>query len=128
VQLEVWLQTAKMRAAGQPGDCIGRSNFADAAYWTVAQLVTHHTVNGCALNAGDLFGSGTLSGPEPEQAGSLLELTEGGKKPVTLGNGEQRTFLLDGDTITLRGHCARDGFRRIGFGDCSATVLPALGG
>jgi fumarylacetoacetase len=114
-----------MRAAGHAGDRIATSNFADAAYWTVAQLVAHHTVNGCALQPGDLFGSGTLSGPRPEQAGSLLELTEGGKKPIALSNGEQRTFLLDGDAITLRGRCERSGFRRIGFGDCTATVLPA---
>jgi fumarylacetoacetase len=117
-----------MREAGQPGECISRSNFADAAYWTVAQLVTHHTVNGCALRPGDLFGSGTLSGPKPEQAGSLLELTEGGKRPIALSNGEQRTFLLDGDAITLRGQAVRSGFRRIGFGDCTATVLPAVQG
>ncbi len=125
VALEVWLQTGRMRAAGHAGDRIATSNFADAAYWTVAQLVAHHTVNGCALQPGDLFGSGTLSGPRPEQAGSLLELTEGGKKPIALSNGEQRTFLLDGDAITLRGRCERSGFRRIGFGDCTATVLPA---
>ena len=125
VGLEVWLQTAAMRKAGHAGDRIANSNFADAAYWSVAQLVTHHTVGGCALNSGDLFGSGTLSGPLPAQAGSLLELSQGGKQPITLSNGEQRTFLLDGDTIALRGHCQRNGFRRIGFGDCSATVLPA---
>ena len=125
VGLEVWLQTAAMREAGHAGERIATSNFADAAYWSVAQLVTHHTVGGCALNSGDLFGSGTLSGPLPHQAGSLLELSQGGKQPITLSNGEQRTFLLDGDTITLRGHCQRNGFRRIGFGDCSATVLPA---
>ena len=125
--LEVWLQTAAMREAGHAGDRIATSNFADAAYWTVAQLVTHHTVGGCALNSGDLFGSGTLSGPTRAQSGSLLELSEGGKRPITLSNGEQRTFLLDGDRITLRGHCAREGFRRIGFGDCSATVLPSGG-
>ena len=125
VGLEVWLQTAAMRAAGHAGERIASSNFADAAYWTVAQLVAHHTVGGCALNSGDLFGSGTLSGPQRDQAGSMLELSEGGKRPITLHNGEQRTFLLDGDRITLRGHCARDGLRRIGFGDCSATVLPA---
>jgi fumarylacetoacetase len=125
IDLEVWLQTAKMREAGHAGERISRSNFADAAYWSVAQLVAHHTVNGCALSNGDLFGSGTLSGPKPEQAGSLLELTEGGKKPITLANGEQRTFLLDGDAVSLRGECRRDGFRRIGFGACTATVLPA---
>jgi fumarylacetoacetase len=124
IALEVWLQTATMREAGHGGDRIATSNFADAAYWTVAQLVTHHTVGGCALASGDLFGSGTLSGPIREQSGSLLELSEGGKKPISLSNGEQRAFLLDGDAITLRGHCTREGFRRIGFGDCSATVLP----
>ncbi len=123
--LEVWLQTAAMREAGQAGERIATSNFADAAYWSVAQLVAHHTVGGCALSSGDLFGSGTLSGALPGQAGSLLELSEGGKRPIQLANGEQRTFLLDGDAITLRGHCQRSGYRRIGFGDCSATVLPA---
>jgi fumarylacetoacetase len=126
IDLEVWLQTSAMREAGQQGVRISRSNFAEAAYWTVAQLVAHHTVNGCNLNTGDLFGSGTLSGPHPEQAGSLLELTEGGTKPITLANGEQRAFLLDGDSVTLRGHCQREGFRRIGFGPCTATVLPTV--
>jgi fumarylacetoacetase len=125
VQLEVWLQTAKMRAAGHAGDRIARSGFADAAYWTVAQLVAHHTVNGCALQSGDLFGTGTLSGPAPDQAGSLLELSRGGQQPLQLSNGEQRTFVQDGDAIVLKGYCQRDGFRRIGFGECRATVLPA---
>jgi len=125
VQLEVWLQTETMRRSGAAGDCISRSNFADAAYWTVAQLVAHHTVNGCSLRSGDLFGSGTLSGPQPEQAGSMLELTEGGKRPITLSSGEQRTFVLDGDAVRLTGRCVRPGFRSIGFGACEATVLPA---
>ena len=123
VSLEVWLQAERMKVAGQAPECIGRSNFADAAYWTAAQLVTHHTVNGCVMNPGDLLGSGTLSGTAPEQAGSLLEMTQGGKKPITLANGEQRTFLLDGDTITLKGYCSREGFKRIGLGECSATVV-----
>jgi fumarylacetoacetase len=126
VELEVWLQTPQMRAAGHAGDCIAKSNFAQAAYWTVAQLVAHHTVNGCALQAGDLFGSGTLSGLRPEQAGSLLELTQGGKQAFALSNGESRTFVQDGDTIVLKGYCQRAGARRIGFGECRATVLPAL--
>jgi fumarylacetoacetase len=125
VQLEVWLQTQAMREAGHAGDCISRSHFGQAAYWTVAQLVAHHTVNGCALRPGDLFGSGTLSGPLPEQAGSLLELSQGGKQPLTLANGEQRTFLLDGDAVTLKGVCSKPGAARIGFGACSAVVLPA---
>ena len=125
VQLEVWLQTETMRQAGHRGQCISRSNFAEAAYWTVAQMVTHHTVNGCALGPGDLFGSGTLSGPRPDQAGSMLELSQGGKQPITLGNGEERSFLQDGDAITLKGVCAKPGAARIGFGACSAVVLPA---
>ncbi|MDO9251009.1 MAG: fumarylacetoacetase [Hydrogenophaga sp.] len=127
IDLDVLLQTARMRAEGLAPERISRSNAAHAAYWSLAQLVTHHTVNGCALSAGDLFGSGTLSGPKPEQAGSLLELTAGGKHTITLGNGETRTFLEDGDSITLRGRCERAGFQRIGFGDCTATVLPPLG-
>ena len=102
-----------------------RGNAREAAYWTPAQLVAHHTVGGCNLQPGDLFGSGTLSGPGPDQAGSLLELTQGGKQPMTLPNCEVRTFLADGDTLTLRGFCERAGARRIGFGACSATVLDA---
>jgi fumarylacetoacetase len=124
VQLEVWLQTEAMRTAGHTGDRLTSSNAGDA-YWTVAQLVAHHTVNGCNLRDGDLFGSGTLSGPRPEQAGSLLELTQGGKQPITLSNGETRGFLEDGDTLILRGSCQRAGFRRIGFGECRGTVQPA---
>jgi fumarylacetoacetase len=127
INLDVLLQTARMRAEGLAPELISRSNAAQAAYWSLAQLVTHHTVNGCALSAGDLFGSGTLSGPKPDQAGSLLELTVGGKQHITLGNGERRTFLEDGDSITLRGRCTRTGFQSIGFGECTATVLPPLG-
>jgi fumarylacetoacetase len=125
IALEVLLQTRHMREAGLPAQCISRSNFADAAYWSVAQLVTHHTVNGCALASGDLFGSGTLSGPGPDEAGSLLELTQGGRQAITLANGERRTFLEDGDRVALTGRCSRAGFRSIGFGSCEATVLPA---
>ncbi|MDE2368822.1 MAG: fumarylacetoacetase [Burkholderiales bacterium] len=124
VGLEIWLQTAEMRRHGMPAQRIAQSNFADAAYWTPAQLVTHHSVNGCALHAGDLLGTGTLSGPRPEQAGSLLELSQGGKVPINLASGERRTFLADGDEVTLRGHCERAGARRIGFGACSARILP----
>ena len=125
VDLAVLLQTPRMRQSGAALECIARSNFADAAYWTIAQLVTHHSVNGCRLANGDLIGTGTLSGATPDAAGSLLELTAGGKKPLTLPAGEQRTFLEDGDTVTLRARCRRDGFRDIGFGDCRGTVLPA---
>lgn len=124
IELEVWIQTAQMQAAGHAGDRLSQSNYRDA-YWTVAQLVAHHTVNGCNLRAGDLFGTGTLSGPLPEQGGSLMELSAGGKRPIPLSNGETRTYLEDGDTVILRGYCVREGFRRIGFGECRGTVLPA---
>jgi fumarylacetoacetase len=124
IQLEVWLQSARMRAAGTPAQRLSRSSFRDA-WWTVAQMLTHHTVNGCNLSAGDLFGSGTQSGPTPEQAGSLLELTAGGKQAITLPGAEQRTFLEDGDRVTLRGWCERPGYVRIGFGEATGTVLPA---
>ena len=126
IELEVWLQTPTMLKANHAGVRLSQSNFIDG-YWTAAQLVTHHTVNGCNLRSGDLFGSGTLSGPTFEQGGSLLELTQGGKKAIHLPNGESRTFLEDGDTIILRGYCLRDGFRRIGFGECKGTVLSAAG-
>lgn len=125
VQLEVWLQTAKMRAAGAAAVRLTRSNACEAAYWTPAQLVTHHAAGGCNLRAGDLLGSGTLSGPGPDESGSLLELTQGGKQPIQLPNGEQRAFLADGDTLILRGHCEREGARRIGFGECAGTITPA---
>ena len=126
ITLEVWLQTEKMRAAGEPATRLTRGSTTQAAYWTAAQLVTHHTVNGCNLQPGDLLGSGTLSGPTLEEAGSLLEITLGGKQPMTLPNGETRTFLEDGDTLTLRGYCERDGAVRIGLGEVSGTVLPAV--
>jgi fumarylacetoacetase len=124
VELEVWIQTSAMRAKGHPGDRLSRSNFRDA-YWTLSQLVAHHTVNGCNLQSGDLLGTGTLSGPSPEQGGSLLELSRNGKQPLALTGGETRTFLEDGDCVRLRGRCERAGFRRIGFGECAGTVLPA---
>ena len=124
VSLQVLIQTEAMRDACLPPQRLSQSSYRDA-YWTMAQMITHHTVNGCNLQAGDLLGSGTQSGKKPEQAGSLLELTAGGKNPLTLGNGENRTFLEDGDAIMLRGHCERNGFRRIGFGDCRGQVLPA---
>jgi fumarylacetoacetase len=124
VTLEVWLSTAAMGRAGEAPQRLMQSNFKDS-YWTVAQMVAHHTVNGCNLSTGDLLGSGTQSGPGPGEGGSMLELSSGGKAPLTLANGERRSFLEDGDTVTLRGHCAREGFRRIGFGDCTGTIAPA---
>jgi fumarylacetoacetase len=125
IALEAWLQTAAMREAGHPGDRISHANFTDA-YWTAAQLVAHHTSGGCNLQSGDLFGTGTLSGPNAGQGGSLLELSLGGKQPLALSNGQSRTFLEDGDTVILRASCQRPGFARIGFGECRGTVLPAV--
>jgi len=123
ITLEVSLQTSRMRHDGIPPQPLARSNFR-YAYWTLAQLITHHSVNGCNLRPGDLFGSGTLSGPAPEQAGSLLELTAGGRLPLHVG-ADTRTFLEDGDRVVLRAWCERPGHRRIGFGSAAGTVLPA---
>jgi fumarylacetoacetase len=123
--LEVDLHTASMRAAGLPPQRLSRGRWTEAAWWTLAQLVTHHTVGGCKLQPGDLLGTGTLSGPGPGQAGSLLELSSGGKSPLTLPGGETRTFLQDGDTLTLRAWGEKPGARRIGLGACSGTVQPA---
>jgi len=124
VELQVWLQTSRMSDDDTPPLMLSRSNSRDA-YWTTAQLIAHHTVNGCNLAAGDMLGSGTLSGPNPDEGGSLLELTMGGTAPLRLPNGETRTFLEDGDTVILRGYCDKSGYRRIGFGECRATVRPA---
>ncbi|WP_119153220.1 fumarylacetoacetase [Caldimonas tepidiphila] len=124
ITLEVWIQTARMREAGEQAVKLMSSNFRDA-YWTLAQMVTHHSVNGCNLQPGDLLGSGTQSGPDASQGGSLLELSQGGKQPIPLPNGEMRTFIEDGDTLILRAWCERPGAKRIGFGECAATVLPA---
>uniref|UniRef100_A0A6Q2XSS0 Fumarylacetoacetase n=1 Tax=Esox lucius TaxID=8010 RepID=A0A6Q2XSS0_ESOLU len=94
-------------------------------YWTMKQQLAHHTVNGCNVRPGDLLASGTISGPEPESFGSLLELSWRGTKTVDLGEGETRTFLKDGDEVTLTGYCEGSGYR-VGFGPCTGTVLPAL--
>jgi fumarylacetoacetase len=123
IQLEVLLQTEKMRQDGLPAQRLSLSNFSHS-YWTVSQMVTHHTVNGCNLQAGDFLGSGTQSGPLPEEAGSLLELTEGGKKPIVFSNGEQRVFIEDGDSIIMRGWAQKDGAPRIGFGEVEGRLLP----
>ena len=124
VQLEVLLQSAAMRAAGTAPQRLSLANFRDS-YWSVSQLVAHHTVGGCNLRPGDLLGSGTQSGPTPEAAGSLLELTGGGKRTIALPDGESRLFLADGDTIIMRGWAQRPGLPRIGFGEVAGTVLPA---
>ena len=124
IQLQVGLQTARMRQAGEKDASISRTSYRHA-YWTVAQMLAHHTVNGCNLQPGDLLGSGTLSGPTLDQAGALIELTAGGKNPLQLPGGEQRTYLEDGDSVVLRGWCEKPGAARIGFGECWGTVLPA---
>ncbi|MDY0743787.1 fumarylacetoacetase [Paucibacter sp. R3-3] len=125
IELEVWLQTATMRAAGEPAVRLMRSNFGSSAYWTLAQMLTHHASNGCNLQPGDLLGTGTQSGAAAEESGSLLELSDGGKRPLTLPNAEARTFLQDGDTVTLKAFAQRGDARRIGFGACSGTILAA---
>ena len=94
-------------------------------YWTVAQMVAHHTSNGCNLRAGDLFGSGTLSGTDRGTEGCLLEMTRGGREPVALPNGETRRYLQDGDEVIFRAHCRRPGRVPIGFGECRGQVVPA---
>jgi fumarylacetoacetase len=125
IQLEVWLETAQQRAQGQAPSRLSHTSFKHQ-YWTVAQMVAHHTVGGCNLQPGDLLGSGTISGPSAAQAGALIELAEGGRKPVTLDNGEQRGFLQDGDAVILKGWCEKPGCARIGFGQSRGEILPAL--
>jgi fumarylacetoacetase len=124
IELEVFLHTAAQQQQGLAQQRLSRSNFRDA-YWTVSQMVAHHTVGGCNLQSGDLLGSGTQSGPTPQEAGSLMELSRGGKEPIALVGGETRTFLEDGDTVILRAHCQAAGAARIGFGEVRGTVLPA---
>ena len=120
--LEVWLQTAAMRSAGTAAVRLSRSNLMDA-YWSWAQMLAHHSSNGCNLASGDLLGSGTISGPGPGAYASLMELTGGGRQPITLPGGETRTFLQQGDTVTLRAYCAAPGAARIGLGEVSGTIL-----
>ena len=124
IELEVLLLTERMRDKGLPAQRIGLSSTRNM-YWTVAQMVAHHSVNGCSLQPGDLFGSGTLSGSTPESLGSLLEITQGGKEALQLPGGETRTFLEDGDEIVLKARCRREGYAPIGFGECRGRVSPA---
>ncbi|WP_121633817.1 fumarylacetoacetase [Tropicibacter alexandrii] len=109
---------------GKDETVISRTNY-NQMYYSSAQQLAHHTTSGCPMNVGDLLGSGTISGPEKHQRGALLEITWGGKEPITLDSGETRSFVEDGDTLTLRGAALGDGYR-VGFGACSAKVLPAL--
>ena len=122
--LEVFLLTESMRAAGTEPHRLSRGNLRDL-YWTPAQMIAHHTSNGCNLLPGDLLATGTVSGSEEGSAGCLLELSHGGGKPVLLPNGEKRIALEDGDEVILRGHCRRDGYPRISLGECRGTVLPS---
>ena len=124
ITLEVWLATAKMRAAGIAPVRLSHSQFA-GLYWTPAQFIAHHSSNGCNLCPGDLLGSGTVSGPEKENRGCLLELTWRGAEPLSLPNGEMRKFLEDGDEVILRGHCAAPGRARIGLGECRGILTAA---
>jgi fumarylacetoacetase len=119
--VEAWLESARMRDDGFEAVRISRGNFKDM-YWTLAQMVAHHTSNGCNLQPGDLIASGTISGSEKESRGCLIERTWRGAEPFALPTDETRTFLEDGDTVILRAFCEKDGVR-IGFGECRGTIV-----
>jgi fumarylacetoacetase len=123
--VEVFLLTATMRSEGQPPHRLTRANLRDL-YWTPAQLIAHHTSNGCNLLPGDLLATGTVSGAEDNAAGCLLELTRGGAKPVQLPNGEARSALEDSDEVILHGFCRRPGLPKVSLGECRGVVLPAF--
>jgi fumarylacetoacetase len=122
--LEVWLRSARMRERGELATRVSRGRFGEM-YWTLAQMVAHHTSNGCNLRPGDLIGSGTVSNATKDSRGCLLELAWGGTEPIALPSGERRAFLEDGDEVILRGYAARDGFRRIGLGECVGLISAA---
>jgi fumarylacetoacetase len=123
--LEVYLQSERMRTAGIPHVRLSQGNFKDM-YWTPVQMLTHHASGGCNLRPGDLIASGTVSGPDKSSRGCLLELTRQGRDPVLLPTGETRRFLEDGDEVVLHGYCEREGFVRVGFGECRGTIRPSL--
>lgn len=125
IMLEVWLETAKMTSRRKHPVRLSRGNMKDL-YWTPAQMLTHHTSNGCNLQPGDLLATGTVSGPARDSVGSLLERTRRGAEPLELPNGESRKFLEDGDEVILRGWCEREGYPRIGLGECRGRVIPAV--
>jgi fumarylacetoacetase len=125
IELEVFLLTQGLQSQGLPAHRLSAGS-ARHLYWTVAQLVAHHTSGGCNLRAGDLFGTGTISTPGEDGLGSLLEIAAGGRRPVALTSGETRRFLEDGDTVIMRAHCRREGFATIGFGECRGTIEPAI--
>jgi fumarylacetoacetase len=123
--LEVLLSTARMREASLPPISLSRSNLSDL-HWSFAQMIAHHTSNGCNLVEGDILATGTVSGATPGSQGCLLEITQRGTLRIPLRNGEARTFLEDGDEVIFRGHCARAGLPTITFGECRGTILPAV--
>ncbi|MBV8240683.1 MAG: fumarylacetoacetase [Hyphomicrobiales bacterium] len=125
IELEVFLLTPGLRAKGLAPQRLSVGN-ARHLYWTVAQLVTHHSSGGCNLRAGDLFGTGTISAPEDSGLGSLLEISAGGRRPIELPSGETRRFLEDGDTVVMRARCRRQGFATIGLGECRGTIAAAI--
>jgi fumarylacetoacetase len=122
IELEVLILTEGLRTKDLPPQRLALSN-ARHLYWTVAQMVAHHACGGCNLMPGDLFGSGTVSGPGDDAMGSLLEMTQGGRKPIALASGETRRFLEDGDEVIMRAFARRDGFATIGFGECRGTII-----
>ena len=126
IELEVTLSTQKMRDAGLTPHVLSRGSAAAAMYWSAAQIVTHHASNGCNLQPGDLIGTGTLSTENDDGLGSLIEISQGGKRPLTLESGETRSFLEDGDELTLRAWCEAEGAVRIGFGECVGRVVAAV--
>jgi fumarylacetoacetase len=125
VQLEATLSTEQMRKSGLAPQVLSRGSIDAAMYWSAAQIVAHHSSNGCNLQSGDLIGTGTLSTDSDQGLGSLLEISQGGKRPLTLENGETRSFLEDGDEVRLRAWCAADGAMRIGLGECVGRVVSA---
>ena len=125
IELEVTLTSEKMRAAGLAPHILSRGSADAAMYWSAAQIIAHHTSNGCNLEPGDLIGTGTLSGESAGDLGSLLEISKGGKEPMVLPSGETRSFLEDGDEVTLKAWCEAVGAARIGFGECVGRVVPS---
>jgi fumarylacetoacetase len=123
IRLEVTLTTERMRSEGLAPHLLSRGSAEAAMYWSAAQIVAHHSSNGCNLQPGDLIGTGTLSTDRDDGLGSLLEISRGGKQAVELPGGETRGFLEDGDEITLRAWCEADGAVRIGFGECVGRVV-----
>jgi fumarylacetoacetase len=121
IKMEAWLSTEKMRAAGSGALRVTAASTRDL-YWTPGQMVAHHTSNGCNLRPGDLLGTGTVSSPGEHGHGSMLEMTQAGRNPLSLPNGETRRFLEEGDEVTLRAFCERPGFARIGLGEVKGQV------